>query len=162
MVVEKCLNVPVCIDHLGKPRTLLGPDVVTDDGNNNSTIVPNPEELESWRAGMKAMAKAGPHVYVKLSMLGYAVPGWMRTKERRDLVKSLVRETLQLFTPQRCMVAFNWWKNAAVSDSDFLSTVGPTPMEYVEFIVECLEGYSEEEKDRVFYGTAVEFYRLDE
>lgn len=147
-------QVKVVIDHLGKPRTLLGPD---DDSNSNTT--PNAQELESWRTGMKAMA-AVPQVYVKLSMMGYAVPGWIKTKERREVVKSLVQETLQLFTPQRCMVALNWWKNAAISDSDFLSDIGPTPMEYIEFIAECLESYSEEDKDRVFYGTAAEFYRI--
>ena len=60
------------------------------------------------------------------------------------------------------MVAWNWWKNGAVSDSDFLSSVGPSPMEYVEFIVDCMkDDYSDDEMDRVFYGTAAEFYRIE-
>jgi predicted TIM-barrel fold metal-dependent hydrolase len=148
-------NVPVVIDHLGKPRTLLGPD--TED---NTNTIPNETELVVWRAGMKAMA-ALPNVRVKLSMMGYAIPGWIKTDQRKALLKSLVQEVLVLFGPQRCMVALNFWKNAAVSDSDFLSNVGPTPLEYVEFITSCLESYSEEDRDWVFYGTAKEFYRIE-
>lgn len=149
-------KVPVCIDHLGKARTLLGPDT----NANISNTKPNAKELETWRKGMTAMA-AVPHVYVKLSMLGYAVPGWIKTPERRALVKTLVQEVLTLFTPRRCMVAWNWWKDAEASDSDFLSDIGPTPVEYLEFMAECLEPYSEEDRDCVFYGTAKEFYRID-
>jgi predicted TIM-barrel fold metal-dependent hydrolase len=149
-------NVPVVIDHLGKPRTLLGPD--TEDNNTNS--IPNEAELFVWRAGMKAMA-ALPHVRVKISMMGYAVPGWIKTDHRKALLKSLVQEVLALFGPQRCMAALNWWKSAAVSDSDFLSDVGPTPLEYVAFVTSCLESYSEEDRDWVFYGTAKEFYRIE-
>jgi predicted TIM-barrel fold metal-dependent hydrolase len=157
-------NVPVVIDHLGKPRTLLGPDSKQENTNNNNNTIPNEKELVVWRTGMKAMA-ALPQVHVKLSMMGYAVPGWIKktnqNQRKRALLKSLVQEILVLFGPQRCMVALNWYKNAAVSDSDGLSDVGPTPLEYVEFITSCLEGYSEEDRDWVFYGTAKKFYRIE-
>ena len=111
--------------------------------------------------GMRAMAQV-PHVYVKLSMLGYAVPGWMDSEfpARRKLVKQLVTEVLEWFGPNRCMAALNWWKDAATSDSDGMSAIGPSPMDYVEFIAECLEAYSVTDKERVFSGTAREFYRL--
>ena len=153
---RKYPGVPVVIDHLGKPRTLLGPDLDTSLDND---VVPNAQELETWKMGMRAMA-AVPHVYVKLSMLGYAIPGWVRTEQRRELLKVLVREVLDLFGPGRCMMAFNWWKNAAMSDADGLSKVGPTPLQYLEFMAECLDGFSEKDKDLVFYGTARTFYRL--
>ena len=149
------VNIPVVIDHLGKPRTLLGPD--TD--NNTTTTTLNEKELHVWRTGMQAMAIL-PHVYVKLSMLGYAVPGWIKTPERTSLMKGLVQETIAMFGPHRCMAALNWYKNGAVSDSDFMSSVGPTPLQYVEFLASCLQEHSEAERDRVFYGTAQEFYRL--
>jgi len=151
-------KVSVCIDHLGKPRTILGLDT---PGNNSidTVVAPDEAELQVWRTGMKAMA-AIPNVCVKLSMLGYAIPGWIKTLQRRKVLKSLVRETLEMFGPQRCMIAWNYWKNDAVSDSDFLSEVGPSPVEYLEFICECLEGYSEEDRDAVFYGTAKRFYRI--
>lgn len=152
---RKYPNVPVVIDHLGKPRTLLGPD---EDHNINNTT-PNSQEIEEWRKGMKAMASL-PHVYVKLSMLGYAVPGWKKTPQRIVLVRDLVREIVELFTPRRCMVALNWWKNGAVSDSDFLSNVGPSPVELVQYMISFFEGYTDEDKERLFCGTAKEFYRI--
>ena len=156
---ERHPNVPVVIDHLGKPRTLLGPDL-NDDGTLNNNTAPDEEALQVWREGMKAMA-AVPHVYVKISMLGYAVPGWSKTPEQSALLGKLVRETIDLFTPQRCMVALNWWKNGAVSDLDFLSDVGPSPVEFIEYMASFLGGYyTQEEQDRLFYGTAKEFYRL--
>ena len=145
-------NVPVVLDHMGKPRTVVGPDDTTN-------AEPNEAELLVWRLGMQAMAEL-PHVHVKLSMLGYAVPGWIQSESRKALLKSLVQQVLGWFGPRRCMAALNWWKNEAVSDSDFLSSVGPTPVQYMEFLVTCLEGYSEEDCDRVFYGTAKEFYRM--
>lgn len=57
-------NLKVCIDHLGKPRKVLGGDVV-EDGNLNPNVITDQEEMEVWRKGMKAMA-ALPNVYVKL------------------------------------------------------------------------------------------------
>jgi len=158
---ELCKRHPevlVCIDHFGKPRTVLGPDK-NDDETINPNTVPDAQDLEDWRAGMKVMSECS-NVYVKLSMIGYAIPGWIRTPERRALMQTLVREVLDMFGPQRCMMAWNWWKNGAVSDSDFLSDVGPTPLQYLEFMAACLEPYTPEEQDRVYYGTAAEFYKL--
>jgi predicted TIM-barrel fold metal-dependent hydrolase len=147
-------GVPVCINHLGKPRTLLGPDVPS-----NTNTEADEQELEKWRVGMKAMA-ALPNTYVKLSMLGYAVPGWIRSSERIALVKQLVREVVDLFSPQRCMVALNWWKSGPVSDADFMSDVGPNPVELLQLMSFFFEGYSEEDRQRLFCGTAREFYKF--
>ncbi|KAH8069761.1 amidohydrolase [Aureococcus anophagefferens] len=61
---------------------------------------------------------AVPQVCVKLSMLGFAVPGWTEHDGKRALVKSLVKETVDLFGPDRCMFASNWHINGAVSNSD--------------------------------------------
>jgi predicted TIM-barrel fold metal-dependent hydrolase len=61
-------DVLVCIDHLGKPRTLIKAD---ESGNTSYKV--NQEELEAWGSGMEAM-EAIPHVHVNLSMFGYAVP----------------------------------------------------------------------------------------
>ena len=151
-------NVKVCIDHLGKPRKVLGDDL-SPDGNVNPNVVPDERELATWRQGMTAMA-ALPHVYVKISMLGYACPGWIRTKERQELVKALVRETVALFGARRCMVAWNWHVNGAVSDTDNLSSVGPDSVQLLEKFLWFFEGYSVEDRDRLFAGTAKEFYRI--
>lgn len=149
----------VCIDHLGKPRTVLGDDLL-EDGAINPNVIPNEDELKVWRKGMKAMA-ALPNAFVKLSMMGYAVPGWIRNKERQAVLKSLVRETIDLFGANRCMVAWNWHVNGAVSDADSLSKVGPDAVELLKMFMWFFEGYDKEDTDMLFAGTAKEFYRLE-
>lgn len=151
-------NVKVCIDHLGKPRRLLGGDLLEDGGVNPNDKL-DEVELETWRKGMKAMS-ALPNVYVKLSMMGYAIPGWIRTAERQALLKSLVLETIDMFGVNRCMVAWNWHVNGAVSDGDGASNVGPDAIQLLEKFMWFFEGFGEEEKARLFAGTAKEFYRL--
>jgi predicted TIM-barrel fold metal-dependent hydrolase len=151
-------NLKVCIDHLGKPRQLLGEDLL-EDGSVNSNNKPDNEELEMWRKAMKSMA-ALPNVYVKLSMMGYAIPGWIRCSNRQELLKSLVRETISMFGVSRCMVAWNWHVNGAVSDGDGGSNIGPNAVELLEKFVWFFEGYNEEDKEWLFSGTAKEFYRL--
>mmetsp|Transcript_24953 Transcript_24953/g.52465 ORF Transcript_24953/g.52465 Transcript_24953/m.52465 type:complete len:352 (+) Transcript_24953:190-1245(+) len=153
-------NLKVCIDHMGTPRAILGNDLLDDGSGINPNDIPDEDELKAWREGMTAMA-ALPNAYVKLSMLGYAVPGWMRTPERQSVVKSLVRETVELFGAGRCMVAWNWHVNAAVSDADSHSQVGPDAIELLDMMLWFFDGYSDEEKERLFSGTAKEFYRLD-
>jgi len=151
-------NLKVCIDHLGKPRKVLGDDKLPD-GSINPNLIPNEEELRVWRKGMKDMA-ALPNVYVKISMLGYSLPGWIRTSERKEMMRSLVRETVELFGPNRCMTAFNWHVNGAVSDADNMSDIGPDAVELMKLFTWFFEGYSQEDTDRLFSGTAKEFYRL--
>jgi len=160
VLFAKYPNLKVCIDHLGKPRTILGDDLLEDGTTINPNAIPDEKELEVWRKGMKAMA-ALPNVHVKLSMMGYAIPGWIRTKERKAMLKSLVRETIDLFGPNRCMVAWNWHVNGAVSDADNLSTVGPDAVELLEMFMWFFEGYEKEQTERLFAGTAKEFYRLE-
>lgn len=144
-------HIPVCINHLGKPRMLLGPD-------NSTNTVPNNDELVTWRTGMKAMA-ALPHVCVKISMLGYAIPGWCRTTEKVKVMRDLVREVVALFGAERCMVALNCWKNEACSDADGLSDIGPSPVEFLHLMSFFFEDLSDEDKQQLFVGTAKEFYK---
>ena len=145
-------NIPVCINHLGKPRKLLGSD------DSTSTEL-DEKELEIWRNGMNAMAEL-PHIYVKISMLGYAIPGWCRTPQRVDMMKQLVREVVDLFGAKRCMVGLNWWKDGACSDADGLSEVGPSPVAFMQHMSGFFEEYSQEDRQRLFVGTAREFYRF--
>jgi len=160
-------DVPLVIDHLGKPRIVLGPDMLEEgeaDSEEEKTINPNltpdAEELEVWRAGMKAMA-AVPHVCVKIGMLGYIVPGWVRTPEREAVVRDLVLETVRMFGPGRCMVESNWWASAAASDSDFLSDAAPSAAELIQKLSTWFADFSDEEREMLFSGTAKKFYRLE-
>ena len=151
-------DVPVIIDHMGKPRIILGPDKL-EDGTVNPNLSPNEEELKVWREGMKAMA-AVPHVYCKISMLGYIVPGWIRSAEREAIVKGLVLEVVEMFGPDRCMVASNWWANAAASDSDFLSDEAPSSVTLLEKLSSWFSDHSEEDRTKIFSGTAKKAYKL--
>lgn len=144
-------KVKVVIDHLGKPRRLLGPEDTND-------VVPNEQELSVWRAGMKAMS-LNENVYVKISMLGYCVPGWIRNSARIDLIRNLVAETLALFGPRRCMVATNFFLDSALSDSGGESKIGPDPVTFLSYIYNFLQcDYSQEDLDCIFASTAMEFY----
>ena len=154
-------GVPVVIDHLGKPRMLLGDDMEGegDARRVNPNTNPDQAELDVWREGMRAMA-ALPHVMVKIGMLGYAVPGWTRTPEREALVRELVLEVVDLFGPSRCMCETNWWANASASDADFLSDAAPSPSELLAKLSSWFAGYTDEEREMLLSGSAKKFYRL--
>ena len=55
---------------------------------------------------------------MKLSMLGYAVPGWTEDATKEALVRQLVLETIERFGAQRCMFASNWHGSGAMSNAD--------------------------------------------
>ena len=95
----------VVIDHMGKPRHLRVGDEQTS------------AKIAEWKHGMEKMAKL-PQVYVKLSMLGYAVPQWHRNAEQFELLKQLVGYTIDLFGADRCMFASNWHISGQISDYD--------------------------------------------
>lgn len=145
-------GVPVVIDHLGKPMEILGKD--------NCEMVPIERKLEEWRTGMRAMA-ALPQVHVKISMLGWIVPNWINTARRVDIIGGLCRETVDLFGPERCMVATNWFQDGAMADSDGKGEVGPAADDYLEYMSGFLAGLTVEERRRVFGGTAREFYGIE-
>ena len=146
-------GVPIAIDHLGKPRKVLG--------DSNDREKPDEEELRVWRDGMAAMA-ALPHTYAKISMLGYIIPGWHEDAKKEDVVKGLVLEVVEMFGPERCMVASNWWANAAMSDSDGAFESGPGAAQLLS-ILSCWfeEKYSKKDQEKLFVGTAKKFYKID-
>eukprot|EP00568_Trieres_chinensis_P003949 CAMPEP_0183292366 /NCGR_PEP_ID=MMETSP0160_2-20130417/1445_1 /TAXON_ID=2839 ORGANISM="Odontella Sinensis, Strain Grunow 1884" /NCGR_SAMPLE_ID=MMETSP0160_2 /ASSEMBLY_ACC=CAM_ASM_000250 /LENGTH=405 /DNA_ID=CAMNT_0025453303 /DNA_START=61 /DNA_END=1278 /DNA_ORIENTATION=- len=145
-------DIPVCINHLGRPAIVWG----VNDTEANQTAI------SEWRTNMKAMASLS-HVYVKISMLGHIVPNWIADEDREALVKQMVLETVALFGPERCIVNFNWWLNAAVSDSDFFGSVGPEPVEFLQKTMSWFQNYTEEEKEWLYWKSAETFYlRTDE
>jgi predicted TIM-barrel fold metal-dependent hydrolase len=153
-------GIPVAINHLGKPWNIVLSTNDDDDDDATATAVTlHQTALTEWRTGMHAMAQL-PHVYVKLSMLGYAVPGWSRCTARTALVRDLVREVVTLFGAHRCMVALNWWKDAATSDADGRSPVGPSPVEFLQHLSNWFADMTQEDRDRLFEGTARRFYRI--
>ena len=59
------------------------------------------------------------------------------------------------------MVASRATRAGAVSDGDNLSQVGPDAVELLDKFCWFFEGYSDEDKDLLFAGTAKEFYRIE-
>lgn len=117
---------PVIIDHMGMP-------VLTD-----------PDGVEDWRRGMKALA-ALPHVAVKLSGMGFIRRDWSR-----ETIGSLVLETIDLFGVERCMFASD-------TPTDKLFAPVDRTMEAYHAIV---AGCAENERRALFAGNANRLYRL--
>ena len=141
-------GVKVVIDHMGKARHL-----AADGGADDEA------KLAEWRAGMKLMA-AQPQVHVKLSMLGYSVPGWHAVAEKGELLRSLVREVIDLFGASRCMFASNFHISAAGSDSDGAFSSGLEMAPLYEKFCDWVADYSDKDRQMLFSGTATAFYRL--
>ena len=165
---ELCKRYPktkVCINHLGKPQTVIDQDnPVCEKKKSNDTeqqIRLNESEIQTWKQGLIAMSKLS-NVYIKISMLGYVVPGWISSPEKESVLKALVKETIDMFRPKRCMIATNWYVNGALSDADGLSEIGPTSDQLIGCFLSWFEefGLSEDQIARLFAGTAKEFYRI--
>jgi predicted TIM-barrel fold metal-dependent hydrolase len=102
------------------------------------------EGWASWRHGMRQLA-ACPNIVSKLSGLG--------TFEHAcsvELWKPVILETLEIFSPARCLFGSNWpietlW-------TDYAAIVATTR--------ECLVGLTREERAAVLHDNAVRVYRL--
>jgi len=138
----------VVLDHLGKPFKLKA-----DGGSADAA------QLAAWRAGMAELAKL-PQVYVKLSMLGFAVPGWPADPAKEQLVQELVLEVVGLFGAARCMFASNWHINGPVSNADSGADSEITAGELYSKFDAWVSPLPEADRQLLFGGTATEFYRL--
>ena len=150
-------DVPFCIDHMGKPRPFL-----STPGFEHASGKPSRHELSLWRQGMQSIADL-PNSFVKLSMLGYAVPGWFGNPAKEQLLQELVLETVDRFGPERCMVGTNHHIDKGNSDSDGLEneTEAPDVATLVDKMSQWFDGYlSQEEQDQIFYATAKRFYGI--
>ena len=104
----------------------------------------SPAGWTRWRAGLRALA-AAPNVHVKLSGLG--------TFERAcsvDLWGPVIRETVELFGPARCMFGSNFP----------IEKLWTTYAEVVRVSIECLGGLAAGEQRAVLHDTAARVYRL--
>jgi predicted TIM-barrel fold metal-dependent hydrolase len=108
--------------------------------------------LARWRDGMQALAQL-PHVCVKLSMVGYSVPGWHRDPAKEAIVRQAIRDVIGWFGASRCMFASNFPVDL---DRDAGLTAEFIFSKYYEFVSDM----SEPEIHDLFYGTAARFYRL--
>ncbi|MFK3891354.1 amidohydrolase family protein [Sphingomonas sp. NPDC079357] len=125
-LVARHVDVPVIINHLGMP------------------VLADPYGLEEWRTGLRAMA-ALPHVAIKLSGLGFVARDWSDA-----LVRPLLAEAIDLFGPERCLIA---------SDT-------PTDTLFAPFerclgvLADATASFSRDERRAMWGGNADRLYRL--
>merc|ERR1712217_88106 len=62
------------------------------------------DEGKVYWEGMEALAAAGDHVAIKISMLCYTDPKW----DENAVVTAAVHRIIKLFTPARCFFASNY------------------------------------------------------
>lgn len=104
----------------------------------------SPDGWTRWRAGMRALA-AAPNVHVKLSGLGTFARACSV-----DLWGAVIRETVELFGPGRCMFGSNFP----------IEKLWTTYEDVVRVTTECLAGLSAAEQRSVFHDTATRVYHL--
>ena len=119
-------DVPMVLTHCGMPEDL------------------TPPGWRAWRAGMERLA-AVPSVSVKLSGLGTFIH-----RLDRAHIERTVRETVELFRPERCL----WGSNFPIEKlwTGYASLIGA----YREALVHL----SPEAQEAIFAGTARRLYRL--
>ena len=87
-IAAKYPSIPVIVNHLGTPT-------LKDLEENDGAVF--------WE-GMEALAAAGPHVYLKISMLCYTDPKW----DENAVVAAAVGRLIKLFGSGRCFFASNY------------------------------------------------------
>jgi predicted TIM-barrel fold metal-dependent hydrolase len=104
----------------------------------------SPDGWTRWRAGMRALA-AAPNVHVKLSGFGTFARACSV-----DLWSPVIRETVELFGPERCMFGSNFP----------IEKLWTTYAEVVRVTTACLAGLSAPAQRAVLHDTAARVYRL--
>jgi predicted TIM-barrel fold metal-dependent hydrolase len=125
-LLERHPDIPILINHMGMP-------VLTD-----------PDGIEQWRVGMKALA-AIPHAAVKISGAGFIDRNWTR-----EGIEPFVLETIDLFGTERCLFASD-----APTDKLF-APIG----RYLDAYHAIVTAFSDAEKRAMFGGNANRLYRL--
>ncbi|WP_033922003.1 amidohydrolase family protein [Sphingomonas sp. 37zxx] len=113
--------------------------------NHAGMAVPSdPDGMAQWAGGMAALA-ALPHVAVKLSGMGFAFRPW-----DRDTVRDYVLRTIELFGPDRVMVASDFPTDKLFGGFD------QTLSAYDALTTD----FSDDERRAMFAGNANRIYRL--
>ena len=126
-------NLVVIIDHRGFPKT-----------------VEQIQSEEYWN-GMQRFA-AMKNVYMKISFFARTDAKW----EQGDVVIAKSIELIKLFTPARCMFATNF----PVDNAALFGTW--TMKDMLKTFHEIAKDFTPEEQARLWRGTAVEAYRMQE
>lgn len=117
---------PIVLNHVGLP------------------IRRSAEELAVWRSGIRRLSSL-PNVFVKLS--GF---GMMKGGCSDEAVRPIVLETIEAFSPRRCMFASNFPVDGLQCSFDGLFAA----------YRRAAAGFSDDEQAALFSGTAERFYRI--
>ena len=104
------------------------------------------EGLSGWRKAMKHFAQA-PNTAVKISGLGCRGRVWSVAENHR-----VVLETIEIFSPQRCMFASNFPVDGLVGS--YKTIMGG--------FLAITEPFSEAERNAMFHDNAAKFYRINQ
>jgi predicted TIM-barrel fold metal-dependent hydrolase len=100
--------------------------------------------MDMWRAGMRALATNG-NVSVKISGLGMLDHNWTANS-----IRPIVLEAIDIFGPDRAMFASNFPVDKLYTD---YATI-------FRAFSEITADFTLTERERLFAGTAIEFYDL--
>lgn len=104
------------------------------------------EGLAHWRRGMEKLARNG-NISVKLSEFGLPGRGWTELENR-----SIIRDTISIFSADRCMFASNFpVASLRISYSDLVKTVEVTLTE---------SGLTPQAQRAIWHDNAIRIYRI--
>lgn len=128
VIFREIPDLPVILEHTGLPP-------LSDfDG------------LTRWRTSLRAFARQVPQAFLKLSGMSLIEPCWSP-----DRIAPIIREAIDIFGPDRCMLGSNFpLERATLSYSRLWGTYG-----------EMLAHLDAKERDAVFFRTAAAVYRID-
>ncbi|WP_141585109.1 amidohydrolase [Actinomadura sp. WMMA1423] len=102
--------------------------------------------LEVWRRGLRAFAAAVPASVLKISALSFVSPSWSLAE-----VGPIVREALEIFGPERCVLGSNFpVDRPAIGYRELWAA-------YAEFTADL----TDTERTALFAGTARRIYRIE-
>lgn len=99
---------------------------------------------ERWRSGMTALA-ANENVVAKISGLGTVIPEW-----NEKLIRPYVLETIDIFGVDRIMFASNFPTDKLFSSMEAIWSA----------FLSITDGFSQDERDKMFAENAIKHYRL--
>jgi L-fuconolactonase len=125
-LVEACPQTSFVLDHLGKPPVAGG-------------------QLDPWRDDLARIASL-PNVACKLSGLATeAAPGWAAAD-----VRPYLEHALEVFGPQRCMIASDWP----------VATLAATVEQWFDVVLDVIAQLPAQQRAAVLSGTAAATYGL--
>lgn len=133
-------------EQMGDARELVAanPDLAFVLCHTGMPAKQDPDGLACWRSGMRGFA-ALPNICVKISGLGMFDRNWTVAR-----IRPLVLDTIEIFGPERCMLASNFPVDGMMSSYQRLW----------QAYDEITRDFSDTERRALFAATANRFYRI--